>query len=186
MTWPRWREVAAQKLWPVPEAVVTVLCTSDDGCVWHPNHVEWTSRIINRLLCVASGWTIISIFSKNFWHYSSVHIPCPFGPNQFTQAAHRSPLHFATLTTPTDLTKWLTLSLCEWIANRILWCHRRRFETLITVRDSDLRNGQCKVSERQERGRRVSRCAGTPQALVFYMKQRVWARSCALTKLIML
>jgi len=22
-TWPRWREVAAQKIWPVPEAVVT-------------------------------------------------------------------------------------------------------------------------------------------------------------------
>jgi len=30
--WPRWREVAAQKKGPVPEAVVTVLCTSDDGC----------------------------------------------------------------------------------------------------------------------------------------------------------
>ena len=40
-TWPRWREVAAQKIWPVPEAVVTVLCTTDDGCVWHPKHVEW-------------------------------------------------------------------------------------------------------------------------------------------------
>ena len=26
-SWPRWREVAAQKIWPVPEAVVTVLCT---------------------------------------------------------------------------------------------------------------------------------------------------------------
>jgi len=28
LAWPRWREVAA----PVPEAVVTVLCTPDDGC----------------------------------------------------------------------------------------------------------------------------------------------------------
>jgi len=28
--WPRWKEVAA----PVPEAVVTVLCTPDDGCGW--------------------------------------------------------------------------------------------------------------------------------------------------------
>jgi len=35
-------------------------------------------------------------------------------------------------------------------------------------------------------GVRVFRCAGTPQPLVFYVKQRVWARSCALTKLIML
>jgi hypothetical protein len=29
---PRWREVAGV----VPEAVVTVLCTLDDGCGWHP------------------------------------------------------------------------------------------------------------------------------------------------------
>ena len=29
---PRWREVAAQKILPVPEGVVTVLCTPDDGC----------------------------------------------------------------------------------------------------------------------------------------------------------
>jgi len=27
--WSCWREVAAQKLWPVPEAVVTVWCTPD-------------------------------------------------------------------------------------------------------------------------------------------------------------
>ena len=43
----------------VQEAVVTVLCTHD-GCGWHPKHVEWTCRIINRLLCVASRWTIIN------------------------------------------------------------------------------------------------------------------------------
>jgi len=30
--WPRWREVASQKILPVPEDVVTVLCTPDDGC----------------------------------------------------------------------------------------------------------------------------------------------------------
>ena len=35
-TWPRWREVAA----PVPEAVVTVLCTPDDGCGLRPKHVQ--------------------------------------------------------------------------------------------------------------------------------------------------
>jgi len=45
----------------VPEAVVTVLCTPDDGCGWHPKHVRWTCWIINRLLCVASCWTIINI-----------------------------------------------------------------------------------------------------------------------------
>ena len=48
-------------VWPVPEAVLRVLCTPDDGCGWHPKHVEWTCRIINRLLCVASRWTIINI-----------------------------------------------------------------------------------------------------------------------------
>ena len=47
--------------WTLPEAVVTVLCTPVDGCGWHPKHVEWTCRIINRLLCVATRWTIINI-----------------------------------------------------------------------------------------------------------------------------
>jgi len=60
--WPRWRKVAAEKIWPVPEAVVTVLRTPDDGCGWHPKHVEWTCWIINRLLCLASRWTIITIY----------------------------------------------------------------------------------------------------------------------------
>ena len=50
------------KIWPVSEAVVTVLCTPDDRCSWHPKHVEWTCRIINRLLCVASRWTIFNIY----------------------------------------------------------------------------------------------------------------------------
>jgi len=45
-----------------PEAVVTFLCAPNYGCVWHPKHVEWTCRIINRLLCVASCRTIINIF----------------------------------------------------------------------------------------------------------------------------
>jgi len=29
------------KIWPVPKAVVIVLCTPDDGCGWHPKYVEW-------------------------------------------------------------------------------------------------------------------------------------------------
>ena len=49
------------KLWQVPDAVVTVLWTPDDGCGWHPKHVEWTRRIISRLLCVAFRWTVINI-----------------------------------------------------------------------------------------------------------------------------
>ena len=42
-------------------AVVTVLCTPDDGCGWHPKHVQWTCRIINRLFRVSSRWTIINV-----------------------------------------------------------------------------------------------------------------------------
>ena len=49
------------KIWSVTVAVVTVLCTPDDGCGWHPKHVEWTCRITNRLFCAASRWTIINI-----------------------------------------------------------------------------------------------------------------------------
>ena len=36
----RWRKVVAHILGPVPEAAVTVLCTPDDGCDRHPEHVE--------------------------------------------------------------------------------------------------------------------------------------------------
>jgi len=78
--WPRRREVAAQKLWPVPEAVVTVFCTPDDGCSWHPKHVEWTCRIINRLLCVASRWTIIDTISSVMSDRPSVR---PHGTTRF-------------------------------------------------------------------------------------------------------
>jgi len=55
------KEVAAQKICPVPEAVVTILYNPDDGCGWRPKHVVWTCRIINRLFCVASRRTIINI-----------------------------------------------------------------------------------------------------------------------------
>jgi len=51
----------------VPEAVVTVLCTPDEGCGWHPKHVKWTCRIINRLLSVASRWTIIDIHLAQYY-----------------------------------------------------------------------------------------------------------------------
>ena len=61
LAWPRWKEVAAQKIWLVPKAVVTVLCTPDDGCGWHPKHVDLTCRIINRLLCAACRWAIFYI-----------------------------------------------------------------------------------------------------------------------------
>ena len=55
-----------KKIWPIPEVVVTVLCTPDDGCGWHPEHVKWTCRIINRLLCVGSHWKIVNIIFSAF------------------------------------------------------------------------------------------------------------------------
>jgi len=36
--------------WTVPEAVVTVLCTPDDGCGWHPKHVKWIKHFIIQLM----------------------------------------------------------------------------------------------------------------------------------------
>jgi len=45
----------------VPETVVTVLCTPDNGCDWHPKHIELTRRTKNRLFCVASRWTVTNI-----------------------------------------------------------------------------------------------------------------------------
>ena len=52
-------------IWLVPEAVVTVLSTPDDGCGWHPKHVEWfCSKIKYRLYIVASHWTFINTGSS--------------------------------------------------------------------------------------------------------------------------
>jgi len=67
-TWPSLATLERDSC-TVPEAVVTVLCTADDGCGWHPKHVEWTCRIIDRLLCVASRWTIIDIRKSLFGEY---------------------------------------------------------------------------------------------------------------------
>ena len=60
---PTWPSLATLEggSYTVPGAEVTVLCNPDGGCDWHPKHVEWTCRIINRLLCVPSRWTIINI-----------------------------------------------------------------------------------------------------------------------------
>jgi len=71
LAWPHWREVAT-----VPEAVVTVLCTPDDGCGWHAKHVDWTCRIMNRLLCVVSRWTIINLANDkiHFLQWPKVYI----------------------------------------------------------------------------------------------------------------
>jgi len=71
---PRWREELHSIAWPVLEAVVTVLCTHD-GCGWHPKRVEWTCRIINRLLCFASRWAVIDIKHLSLSLSQYRHIP---------------------------------------------------------------------------------------------------------------
>ena len=45
---PRQRKVA-ETVWPVPDAVITVICAPDDGWSYHPKHVEWAvyRNIIN-------------------------------------------------------------------------------------------------------------------------------------------
>ena len=48
---PRWQKVFALIIWPVPEAVVTVWCTPDDGVDRHPKHVESDFAIINTCIC---------------------------------------------------------------------------------------------------------------------------------------
>ena len=55
----------------IPEAVIAVLYSPDDGCGWNPKHVERTCRTINRLLCVASRWTVIKALKAELnliWH----------------------------------------------------------------------------------------------------------------------
>ena len=47
-------------VWPVPEAVDTVLCTPDDGCGKHPEHVEWPCSEI-KLTANCCFWLIFFI-----------------------------------------------------------------------------------------------------------------------------
>jgi len=47
--------------WPVPEAVVTVLCTPDDVRGWHPKHVQWTCRITDCFVLHLVGQLLIHI-----------------------------------------------------------------------------------------------------------------------------
>ena len=72
-TWPSLATLEGSS-WTVPGAVVTVLCTPHDGCGSQPKHVEWTCRIINRLLCVTSRWTIISTVPRMLWMKSTVNM----------------------------------------------------------------------------------------------------------------
>ena len=62
--WPRWRKVAATIILPVPEAVVTVLCTPDNGCGQQPEHVEWSCSKIKF-----SANSCISLVYYNIYSY---------------------------------------------------------------------------------------------------------------------
>ena len=54
------------------EAVVTVLCTPDDGCGWHPIYVEWTCRIINDCFVLYLVGQLLT-YTICYWpHWESV------------------------------------------------------------------------------------------------------------------
>jgi hypothetical protein len=65
---PRQREVDAQTLWPVPDAVYTVIGAPGDGWYHRPKHVQQCAAI-NILYRVASRWTIIDTDC----HYNDYH-----------------------------------------------------------------------------------------------------------------
>ena len=63
-TWPLGHvggRLLHKKIWPVPEAIVTILCTPADGCGWHAKHVEWTRRIIDCFVLHLVGRLLIWI-----------------------------------------------------------------------------------------------------------------------------
>ena len=73
----------------LPEAVVTVLFTSNDGCGWHPKNVEWTCRIINtwprwREVAAQNIWpvpeAVVTVLCTSndgcVWHPKNVEWTC--------------------------------------------------------------------------------------------------------------
>jgi len=77
-------------IWSVLETVVTVLCNPDDGCCWRPKHVEWTCRIINRLLC-------LSQYLTNLMHkicFTISFISCLYVFRAHVFIIRRSKLHY--------------------------------------------------------------------------------------------
>jgi len=69
----RWKKVDAQKIWPVSQAALTVLCTPDDGCGWHPKHVEWTCKIIDCFVFHLVGHLLIQTSDARN-HKHNIHI----------------------------------------------------------------------------------------------------------------
>jgi len=63
-TWPRWKKLAATIIWPVPEAVDTVLCTPDDGCEKHPKHVEWPC---SEIKLTANSCILLGYYNIKLW-----------------------------------------------------------------------------------------------------------------------
>ena len=60
---PRQRELAAQTLRPIPDALNTVIRAPVDGWCQQPKHVEQFAAI-NKSYIVASRWTIINVQCK--------------------------------------------------------------------------------------------------------------------------
>jgi len=68
---PMWPSLATLEVRScTPEAVVTVLCTPDDGCGWHPKHVQWICRTINKTPGTVSVEYRAKIFYRSLWPVS--------------------------------------------------------------------------------------------------------------------
>ena len=76
--WSRWKKVAATIIWPVTEAVVTVLCTPDDRCGQHPKHVEWSCIKIklsaNSCISLVYYNIVTSRLSSVSWYWKSISL----------------------------------------------------------------------------------------------------------------
>jgi hypothetical protein len=48
----------------VPDAVITVICTHDDGWRYHPKYMQSSLQKYNKLYIVSYCWTVIDIITK--------------------------------------------------------------------------------------------------------------------------
>jgi len=60
-------------IWLVPVAVVTVLCTPDDGRGRHPKHIEWYCSKIKYRLHIVTSRTFINRVNLNTCLWTGLH-----------------------------------------------------------------------------------------------------------------
>ena len=69
----------------VPEAIVTVLCTPDDGCGWHPKYIEWTFFFFPKPHVLLVDFVVLppghgrNVTDFWVWDAHEAQLPCPDG-----------------------------------------------------------------------------------------------------------